>query len=207
MNQLKPAIIMTLVFTVITGFIFPGIIWGVSQILFPYQANGSLIHDEKGVVIGSELIGQAFTSPKYFHPRPSAAGTGYDAANSSGTNLGPTSSKLIEGVKDDPATADTDESFAGIHQLAESYRQENNVRADVALPADSVTRSASGLDPHISPENAILQAGRIAQARGVSIESIQEAINEHTEQRFLGIYGEPRVKVLKLNLALDNNKK
>lgn len=203
MKLIRPAIMLVLAFVVVTGFIFPAVIWGIGQAVFPHQANGSLIKDAKGNVVGSELIGQNFAKPEYFHPRPSAAGSGYDANNSSGTNLGPTSDKLINGIADDPATKDTDETYLGIKQLAEQYRKENGLAADALLPADAVTRSGSGLDPHISPENAILQANRVAQARGMNVEDVKKLIEENTEGRFAGIYGDPRVNVLKLNLALD----
>lgn len=202
----KPAVMITLAFTVLTGVIFPLAVYGAGQLLFPRQANGSLIQNAQGQTIGSELIGQNFTKPEYFHPRPSAAGSGYDGANSSGTNLGPTSDKLINGIMDDPATKDVDESYAGINNLAAAYREENKVPADVKLPADAVTRSSSGLDPHISPANALLQATRVAAARGMKVEEINGLIEAHTEGRFAGVYGEPRVNVLKLNLALDAQK-
>lgn len=200
---LLPAIAMTLVFVVLTGLIFPGAIWVLGQGIFPHQANGSLIKDSKGNVVGSELLGQNFTQPEYFHPRPSAAGAGYDAANSGGTNLGPTSDKLINGIDDDPATKDVDESYAGINDLVVAYRAENNVPEGTKLPADAVTRSASGLDPDISPANALLQAPRVALARGMGVEEVKKLIADHIDGRFAGVYGEPRVNVLKLNLALD----
>lgn len=203
----RPALTLTLVFVVITGLIFPAVIWGLGQAVFPHQANGSLIKDGQGKVVGSELLGQNFTRPEYFHPRPSAAGAGYDGANSSGTNLGPTSDKLINGIDDDPETKDADESYAGINDLAEAYRKENGVPAETKLPADAVTRSASGLDPHISPANALLQAQRVADARGMGVEEVKTLIANHTESRFAAVYGEPRVNVLKLNIALDNTKK
>jgi K+-transporting ATPase ATPase C chain len=149
------------------------------------------------------LIGQSFTGPGYFHPRPSAAGAGYDAANSGGTNLGPTSAKLVNGVQDNPATKDTDGSFAGIKQLAQSYRKENGLPSGAPVPADAVTRSASGLDPDISPANAYLQAARVAKARGIPLDQIKRLIHEHTTGRQLGFLGEPRVNVLALNTALD----
>lgn len=204
---MRPAIVLTLVFVVLTGIVFPLTIFGVGQALFPYQANGSLIKDAKGNVVGSELLGQNFTKPEYFHPRPSAAGSGYDGANSSGTNLGPTSDKLINGIKDDPETKDADETYLGINDLAKAYRQENGLPADAKLPADAVTRSGSGLDPHISPENALLQADRVAKARNMGLETVRKLVEDNTEGRFIGIYGEPRVNVLRLNLALDAQNK
>ncbi len=187
LKQLKPAIISVVVFTVLCGFVFPFVITGLAQLIFPRQANGSLI-EKDGKVIGSELIGQAFAKPEYFHPRPSAAGAGYDAANSGGTNLGPTSAKLINGIRD----------------LAAAYRGEDNLGPDAALPADAVTRSASGLDPHISPANAAIQTPRVARARNVSIDRVRRLVELYTEQRTFGLLGEPRVNVLMLNLALDS---
>lgn len=201
----RPAIMLTLVFVVLTGFAFPILIWGISQAAFPHQANGSLIKDAKGNVVGSELIGQNFTKPEYFHPRPSAAGAGYDGMNSSGTNLGPTSDKLINGIKDDPKTKDTDETYLGINDLAKAYRGENGLAADAKLPADAVTRSGSGLDPHISPANAYLQAARVAKARNWGVEEVKKLIDANTEGRFAGVYGDQRVNVLKLNLELDRS--
>lgn len=205
LKQLRPALMSVLAFTVLTGFIFPLVITLVAQVVFPKQANGSLIK-EGDKIIGSELIGQTFTKPEYFHSRPSAAGSGYDAAASSGTNLGPTSKKLIAGLPDDPATKDTDESYAGIPQLAEAYRKENGLAANAEIPADAVTRSASGLDPHISPENAALQVARVAKARGVGEDAVRQLVAQHTEGRTLGILGEPRVNVVRLNHALDANR-
>jgi potassium-transporting ATPase KdpC subunit len=203
MNIFRPAIVLTLVFVVLTGLLFPAAIWGIGQAAFPHQANGSLVKDANGKVIGSELIGQNFTDAKYFHPRPSAAGAGYDAANSSGTNLGPTSDKLINGIKDDPATKDADETYLGVKDLAAAYRKENGLSSNAKLPADAVTRSGSGLDPHISVENAMLQAERVARVNGMKLEDVEALIQQVKEGRFAGVYGEPRVNVLKLNLLLD----
>lgn len=202
MKHLRPAILLTLFFVFVTGLAFPAVITGISQVVFPKQANGSLIVQD-GKVVGSELIGQGFAKPEYFHPRPSAAGSGYDAANSSGTNLGPTSDKLINGVQDDPKTKDTDESYDGVKQLAEKYRKENGLPADAILPADAVTRSASGLDPHISPRNAELQLARVAKARGMDEANIRALIAANTDGPFVGVFGDPAVNVLKLNRALD----
>ncbi len=203
LKQLRPAIMSVLVFTILTGLIFPFAITGIAQAIFPKQAKGSLIQQD-GKVIGSELIGQNFALPGYFHPRPSNAGSGYDAANSSGTNLGPTSDKLINGIhkktadgKDDPG------NFDGIKDLAEAYRKENGLSADAPVPADAVTRSASGLDPHISPANAALQVSRVAKARGLTEEAVKKIVAENTAGRQLGILGEPGVNVLKINLELD----
>lgn len=203
----RPAIMLTLVLTVLTGLVFPLIVWGAGQAIFPKQANGSLIEDGSGKVVGSALLGQVFTKPEYFHPRPSAAGAGYDGANSSGTNLGPTSDKLINGIDDDPATKDADESYSGFTDLAVAYREENDLPADAKLPADAVTRSSSGLDPHISPANAKLQAKRVARARGMKVEDVLALIDHSIEGRFAGVYGDPAVNVLKLNIELDKSNK
>lgn len=202
-TQCRQAVSLVAVFVIFTGGLFPALIWCGAQLLFPYQANGSLMRRADGTPLGSEIIGQTFTKPEYFHPRPSAAGSGYDASNSSGTNLGPTSKKLIDGVPDDPATAETDESFAGIQQLATQYRSENGLAPAAPIPADAATRSSSGLDPHISPLNAILQTPRVAHARGIPEQQVRAMVDLAVEDRFLGIFGEPRVNVLKLNLLLD----
>jgi K+-transporting ATPase ATPase C chain len=206
MQHLRPALMLTVFFVVVTGLVFPVVVWGIGQVAFPSQAEGSLLRDAHGGVIGSALLGQSFSKPEYFHPRPSAAGAGYDAANSSGTNLGPTSDKLVNGVHDDPATTDVDESYAGFRALAEAYRKDNGLAADAVIPADAATRSASGLDPDISPDNAALQAERVARARNISSERVRELVAEHTVGRTLGVFGEPRVNVLRLNLALDARK-
>ncbi|HVY29284.1 MAG TPA: K(+)-transporting ATPase subunit C [Polyangiaceae bacterium] len=203
MKHLRPAIVLTAFFVVLFGLLFPGAVWALGNAIFPHQAGGSLIKDAKGNVIGSELIGQNFTRPEYFHPRPSAAGAGYDAANSSGTNLGPTSDKLVNGIKDDPATKDVDESYPSFNDLARAYREENGLAADAIIPADAATRSSSGLDPDISPANAQLQVARVAKARGLSPDRVQTLVSEQTQGRALGFIGEPHVNVLKLNLALD----
>jgi K+-transporting ATPase ATPase C chain len=203
MKQIRPAILLTVFFVLVTGLAFPGVVWAIGRVAFPGQAGGSLLTDAKGTVVGSALLGQAFTKPGYFHPRPSAAGSGYDAANSSGTNLGPTSDKLINGVKDDPATKDVDESFPGFVELARLYREENGLAPDATIPADAATRSASGLDPDISPANAELQVARVAKARSLEPGAVRQLVLAGTTPRALGIFGEPRVNVLKLNLALD----
>lgn len=203
MNDIKPAILMTVLFTILTGVVFPFFIYGVSQVLFHDQAQGSFVTDAKGTLVGSRLIGQNFTLPKYFHPRPSAAGSGYDAAGTSGTNLGPISAKLVQGIKDDPTTDYADETFNGFSDLAKAYREENQLSSDILLPSDAITRSGSGIDPEISPANALLQADRVSKARGIPIQKVKQLISEHTESRFLGIFGEPRVNVLMINLALD----
>ena len=202
-RQLRPAIVSVLVITVLTGMIFPALITVIAKIVFPHQANGSLI-EQNGKVISSEVIGQNFVAPGYFHPRPSAAGNGYDAANSGGTNLGPTSDKLLNGIhkktadgKDDPG------NFDGIKDLAAAYRKENGLPANAEIPADAATRSASGLDPEISPANADMQVKRVVTARGLSEDAVRKILSDNTSGRQLGFLGEPRVNVLKLNLALD----
>jgi potassium-transporting ATPase KdpC subunit len=203
MKQLRAALGLTLFFVVLTGLIFPGVVWAIGRVLFPSQAAGSLIEDVHGNIVGSALLGQTFTSPGYFHPRPSAAGAGYDAANSGSTNLGPTSDKLVRGIKDDPTTKDVDETYLGLGDLAKAYREENGLAADAVVPADAATRSGSGLDPDISPANASLQVARVAKARGLGPERVRQLVAEGTSGRFVGISGETRVNVLKLNLALD----
>ncbi len=205
LKQLRPAILSVLAFTLFTGLLFPALITLISKAVMPAQANGSLI-TRNGKVVGSALIGQPFSKPIYFHPRPSAAGSGYDGAASSGSNLGPTSDKLINGIKDDPKTKDSDESFAGIKQLAADYRSENGLSATAKIPVDAVTKSASGLDPQISPENAALQAPRVAKARGLSLEAVKKLVAQNTQNRALGVLGEEGVNVLQLNLALDGAK-
>jgi len=206
LRQLRPAIMSILVITIVFGFIFPGVITVIAKTVFPHQANGSLI-ERDGKVIGSELIGQNFAAPKYFHPRPSAAGSGYDSTNSGGTNLGPTSDKLINGIhktlpngKPDPG------NFDGVKDLAAAYRKDNGLSADASVSADAVTRSASGLDPDISPENAALQIERVAKARNMSVEDVRGLVAKSTSSRDLGFLGEPRVNVLKLNMMLDGAK-
>lgn len=206
MKHLRPAIVLTAFFVVLTGLAFPGVIWAIGQTVFPSQANGSLVRDAQGNPIGSALIGQNFTKPEYFHPRPSAAGAGYDAANSSGTNLGPTSDKLINGIEDDPATKDADETYLGFVDLAKAYREENSLAPDAVIPADAATRSGSGLDPDISAANAELQVARVAQARNLSADRVRQLVGEQQRGRLLGLLGEPRVNVLLLNLALDQLK-
>ena len=206
MKHLRPASVLTGFFVVLTGLAFPGVIWAIGQTVFPSQANGSLIRDAQGDLVGSALIGQSFSKPEYFHPRPSAAGAGYDAANSSGTNLGPTSDKLIHGIKDDPATKEVDETYLGFGDLAKAYREENGLAPDALIPADAATRSGSGLDPDISAANAELQVAWVAKARNLPEDRVRQLVLEHESGRLVGVLGEPRVNVLLLNLALDQLK-
>ncbi len=184
-RQLNTALRVTLFFTVLTGLCYPALITVVARAFFPKQAAGSLIEMD-GRVVGSALIGQRFTKPGYFRGRPSAAGDGYDAANSGGSNLGPTSAKLAARVRSD----------------VETFRRENPT-ATAPLPSDLVTASASGLDPHISPASAHLQAARVAAARGISSGRVHALVDSLVEGRQYGFLGEPRVNVLELNLALD----
>ncbi len=202
MKEIKAAVIMTGLMLVLLCGAYPAVIWALGQVLFPEQANGSLVYNAKGQLIGSKLIGQKFSQDQFFHPRPSAAGSGYEANNSAGTNLGPISRKLVEGVVDDPRTP-ADESFIGLNQLAAAYRKENGLPSDAELPADAITRSGSGLDPDISPQNAYLQAARVASARRLSQDVIEQLIDDHTRERFLQLFGEHRVNVFEINLALE----
>jgi K+-transporting ATPase ATPase C chain len=184
--ELRASIAATLLLAFLCCGVYPAVVWAVGQGLFSDKANGSLIR-VNGKVVGSALIAQGFVGPASFHPRPSAAGQGYDAVNSGGTNLGPTSKKLIEDVR----------------QRVAAYRAENGLSPDTPVPADAVTSSASGLDPHISVRNATLQAARVAKARGIGEKDLLAKIEAHTEGRTFGILGEPRVNVLTLNLSLD----
>jgi K+-transporting ATPase ATPase C chain len=186
-SHIRGAVVSTLVLAVVCCGLYPLIVFGISQVLFRDQANGSLITGADGNVRGSKLLGQAFSDAKYFHPRPSAAGNGYDATSSGGSNLGPTSRKLSDAIKDRVA----------------AYRKENGLGENDSLPADAVTASGSGLDPQISLRNAELQTPRIAKARGLSEQKVRELIQENTDGRDLGVLGEPGVNVLNLNLALD----
>ncbi len=185
-RELKTAIIATLVLAVVVCGVYPLAVLAVAQGFFPRQANGSLVIGG-GTIIGSSLLGQPFTESRYFHPRPSAAGAGYDATASGGSNLGPTSRKLVETVQ------------ARVAQ----YRTENGLAADATVPADAVTASASGLDPDISVKNALIQAARVAKARGWEKSAVEKLLRQHTQGRTLGLLGEPRINVLQLNLALD----
>jgi len=188
LKQIYPAFAMTVVLTVLLGIIYPLVVTGLSQVIFPRQAAGSLI-ERDGKVIGSRLIGQPFSGPGYFHSRPSAAGNGYDATASGGTNLGPTSRKLFS---------------TNVRAAAEALNAEN---PNVLIPIDLVTSSASGLDPHITPAAAGFQVPRVARERRLSSEQVRRLVSEHTEGRQFGLLGEPRVNVLELNLALDRNER
>jgi K+-transporting ATPase ATPase C chain len=186
-KQFRPAIVVTLVLCVITGLVYPGVVTGLSQVLFSRQANGSLVTVD-GHVIGSELIGQTFTQPYYFHSRPSAAGNGYDPTATGGTNKGPTDVKLADTL---------------IKQAVDSAVK-NDGAVKGQIPSDMVTSSASGLDPHISPANAFLQVARVARARHADSAAVRALVDRHVEGRQFGFFGEPRVNVLLLNIALDS---
>ena len=237
-NQLKPGFLLMLVMTILLGLIYPAVITGIAQVIFPDKANGSLVV-QNGQVVGSRLIGQVFTKPEYFHGRPSSAGAGYDPTASAGSNLGPTSAKLLNGTINTDDKGQESVAFDGIKTRIVHYCVDNEIPYDSSvpldsfknadgsfddvklvkawsdekaplvftpktpLPADAVTGSASGLDPDISPRNAELQAARVAKARGASVEQVRTLVNQHTEGRMLGIFGEPHVNVLELNLALD----
>jgi len=196
---------MLLVMTVLVGLAYPLAITGLSQVAFGDKADGSPV-TRNGVVVGSALLGQPFSRPEYFQPRPSAAGDGYDGLASSPSNLGPSSDKLLHGVPDDPATPDVDEAAAGVQQRVEAYRAANGLGPADLVPVDAVTASGSGLDPHISVANARIQAGRVASQRGVAVGAVLRLVDAHTEGRQLGFLGETRVNVLALNLDLDRNR-
>lgn len=199
LQQIRPAILSVLVWFALLGLVFPLGVTLLAKGLFPFQANGSLLKKE-GKMVGSSLIAQAFTSPAYFHPRPSAAGSGYDPTSSGGTNLSPATSKLNNGVHGNKNPSD---NFEGIKDFADAYRKENGLPNTQPLPTDAVTRSGSGLDPDISLENALLQAPRVAKARGVDVAQARRLVQEYVTPRQFGLLGEPRVNVLQLNLALD----
>jgi K+-transporting ATPase ATPase C chain len=237
-KELGPGLRLTLVLTILTGLLYPAVMTGLSEVIFPKKANGSLV-TVNGKVVGSTLIGQSFAKPEYFHPRPSAAGSGYDATASSGTNLGPTSAKLLHGTTktDDKGNEIVDfdgiddrivhycvdngisyESSAPLEQFKDSQgnlddvkliKAFNNDKAPLEftpktpIPSDAVTASASGLDPHITPANAEFQAPRVAKARGVSVDQVKPLIAQSTDRADWGFFGEPRVDVLLLNVALD----
>jgi K+-transporting ATPase ATPase C chain len=186
-SNIRGAVVSTFVLAVVCCGLYPLIVFGISQALFHDKANGSLIVDPNGTLRGSRLLGQEFADAKYFHPRPSAAGNGYDATSSSGSNLGPTSRKLNDAIKE---------------RLA-AYRAENGLSESAPVPADAVTASGSGLDPHISLQNAELQIPRVVKARGVAEEKVRELIRQNTNGRDFGVFGEPGVNVLQLNRALD----
>jgi potassium-transporting ATPase KdpC subunit len=186
--ELKTSLLLTVVFTVLLCGAYPIVVWAGAQAMFPAKANGSLLVDKSGAVRGSALLAQNFTSDKYFQPRASAAGTGYDATSSGGTNFGPTSQKLNDNIK----------------AAIAAYRTSNGLAADTPVPADAVTQSCSGLDPHISVANALIQAPRVAKARGMQVDAVRMLIAENTDGRDLGLLGEPGVNVLLLNVALDN---
>jgi K+-transporting ATPase ATPase C chain len=238
LKELGPGVRLMVVFTILTGLMYPVVMTGVSELVFPGKAGGSLV-TVKGKVVGSSLIGQPFTKPEYFYPRPSAAGSGYDATASGGTNLGPTSAKLLHGTtkKDDKGNEVVD--FDGIENRLVHYCVDNDIpyesslpleqfkdsqgnlddvklikafnddktplvfKAKTPIPSDAVTASASGLDPHISPANAEIQAGRVAKARGVDVEQVRPLIAKATEGAGWGFLGEPGVNVLKINVELD----
>ena len=186
--EIRGAVLATVVLAVICCGWYPLVVFGIAQTLFPGKANGSLIVERAGNVRGSRMIGQGFAGERYFHPRPSAAGNGYDGSTSGGSNLGPTSQKLNDAIK----------------ERVEAYRKENGLKETEPVPADAVTGSGSGLDPHISPRNAELQSHRVAKARGLAETNVHRLIEQNTDGRGLGVLGEPGVNVLTLNLALDS---
>jgi len=240
LKELGPGLRLTIIFTVLTGIVYPVVMTGISEVIFPKQSKGSLV-TVNGKVVGSSLIGQPFAKPEYFHPRPSAAGSGYDASSSGATNLGPTSSKLLRGTTkmDDKKNEVVDfdgiadrivhycvdneipyESSVPLDQFKDSHGDLDDVKLIKAfnddksplvfmpkapIPQDAVTASASGLDPHISPANADAQAARVAKARGVPADQVRQVVAQFTERPDWGIFGEPRVNVLLLNVALDQH--
>jgi K+-transporting ATPase ATPase C chain len=185
-SEIRGGVLSTLILAAVCCGIYPVVVFGIAQVVFPGRANGSLIVEKDGTVRGSRLLGQNFSGGKYFHPRPSAAGNGYDASNSGGSNLGPTSKKLHDAIQ----------------ARIEVYRKENGLKETDPVPADAVTASGSGLDPHISLANANLQFGRVAKARNLSVEEVSAVVRQHTDNSS-GLLGEPGVNVLTLNLALD----
>jgi potassium-transporting ATPase KdpC subunit len=187
LSQLRGAVFSTLALALVCCGLYPLVVFGIAQLAFKDKANGSLIVDKHGVIRGSRLLGQQFSADKYFHPRPSSAGNGYDAANSSGSNLGPTSQKLRDSIA----------------QNVSDYRTQNGLATNAAVPADAVTASGSGLDPHIGLRNAELQVARVAKARGLTEQQVRTLTQQYTDSADLGFLGEPGVNVLRLNLALD----
>ncbi len=187
LSEIRSAVLVTLILAAVCCGVYPLVVLGIAQGLFPAKANGSLIIDASGTVRGSRLLGQQFTGEKYFHSRPSAAGNGYDATSSGGSNLGPTSQKLHDSIA----------------QNVTDYRTQNGLTTNAPVPADAVTASGSGLDPHISLENAELQAARVAKVRGLALDKVKALIAEHTDRADLAVLGDPGVNVLELNLALD----
>ncbi len=188
-SQLRGAVFSTLALALVCCGLYPLVVFGIAQLAFKDKANGSLIVDKQGVIRGSRLLGQQFSADKYFHPRPSAAGNGYDAANSSGSNLGPTSQKLRDSIA----------------QNVSDYRTQNGLATNAPVPADAVTASGSGLDPHISLRNAELQLARVAKARGLAEQQVRTLIQQNTDNADLRFLGEPGVNVLRLNIALDES--
>lgn len=191
LKEIKTTVVVTIILLVICCGLYPLVVFGVGQAFFPKQANGSLVLDAQGKPLASTLLGQSFTGSQYFNPRPSAAGQGYDAISSGGSNLGATSQALHDAVQ----------------QRVADYRKANNLPATQPVPADAVTASASGLDPHISVKNALLQLPRVAKARSLSEEDLKKLVDQYTDERDFGILGEPGVNVVKLNLALDGKYK
>jgi K+-transporting ATPase ATPase C chain len=189
-SALRGAVFSTIILGIVCCGVYPLVVFGLGKAIFPAQADGSLIIDSKGVVRGSKLIGQNFSGDKYFHSRPSAAGNGYDATSSGGSNLGPTSQKLADSIKQNVA----------------DYRSQNGMATNAAVPADAVTASASGLDPHISVSNAEIQSARVARIRGMSVADVLSLVHQFTDPSGLGFLGDPGVNVLRLNLALDGTK-
>jgi K+-transporting ATPase ATPase C chain len=186
-TEIRSAVMVTIMFAVVCCGVYPLVVFGIGRTLFHDKANGSLLTDSAGVIRGSSLIGQQFTADKYFQSRPSAAGNGYDPTSSGGSNLGPTSSNLV----------------TAITQRISDYRTKNNLATNALVPADAVTASGSGLDPHISVRNAEVQAPRVAKTRNLAVEKVTELIRANTDSASLGFLGDPGVNVLKLNLALD----
>jgi K+-transporting ATPase ATPase C chain len=186
-SEIRSAVLVTLALAVVCCGLYPLVVFSLAQALFPHKANGSLVVDPNGAVRGSRLLGQQFTADKYFHSRPSSAGNGYDATSSGGSNLGPTSQKLRDAIAQNLA----------------DYRTQNGLATNAPVPADAVTASGSGLDPHISLQNAEIQATRVAKARGLEMEKVRALIEQNTDRAGLGVFGEPGVNVVMLNRALD----